>query len=61
MTDYARERRLAKKREYYRKWRAEHPETVKASQARYWAKKVEEMRRAAATPEDTETRNREVI
>ena len=28
------------RREYYRKWRAEHPENVKASQEKYWAKKV---------------------
>ena len=44
MTDYARERYLAKKREYYRKWRAEHPESVKRSQAKYWSKQVEEKR-----------------
>ena len=44
MTDYARERYLAKKREYYRKWRAEHPESVKRSQAKYGSKQVEEKR-----------------
>lgn len=44
MTEYARERHLQKKREYYRKWRAEHPESVKRSQAKYWARKAEETR-----------------
>lgn len=48
MTDYARERRLQKKREYYREWRKKNPESVKASQARYWAKKAAEIRNQAA-------------
>lgn len=47
MTDYARERRLQKKREYYREWRKKNPESVKASQARYWAKKAAEMQNAS--------------
>ena len=47
MTDYARERRLQKKREYYREWRRKNPESVKASQARYWAKKAAEMQNAS--------------
>ena len=42
MTEYARERHLQKKREYYRKWRADHQESVKRSQAKYWARKLEE-------------------
>ena len=33
-------------REYYREWRARNPEKVKASQAKYWARKAEEMRAA---------------
>ena len=44
MTEYARERHLQKKREYYRKWRAEHQESVKRSQAKYWNRKAEETR-----------------
>lgn len=58
MTDYAREARLKKKREYYRDWRARNPDSVKKSQAKYWAKKVEELR-AAALPNDIETRDSE--
>ena len=34
----------AARREYMRRWRAEHPESVRAAQARYWAKKAAEMR-----------------
>ena len=52
MTDYAKEKRLEKKREYYRRWRAEHPESVRASQAKYWARKAAEM----ANQMQTETR-----
>ena len=59
MTDYARERRLQKKREYYREWRKKNPESVKASQARYWAKKAEDMRQSASLPADMETRSME--
>ena len=44
MTDYAREKQLAKKREYYRKWRADNPEKVHAAQIRYWEKKAVELR-----------------
>ena len=59
MTDYAREKRLEKKREYYKKWRAEHTESVKAAQMRYWAKKAEEMRNAAANADNIERRSAE--
>ena len=59
MTDYAREKRLEKKREYYKKWRAEHPESVKAAQMRYWAKKAEEMRNAAVNADNIERRSAE--
>ncbi len=34
----------AARREYMRKWRAEHPEAVKAAQVRYWAKKAEALK-----------------
>lgn len=36
----------AARREYMRKWRADHPEAVRAAQDRYWAKKAEEKRSA---------------
>ncbi len=36
----------AARREYMRRWRADHPEAVKAAQARYWAKKAAEMKAA---------------
>lgn len=32
------------RREYMRKWRAEHPEQVRAAQKRYWTKKAEQNR-----------------
>jgi hypothetical protein len=57
MSDYARERKLKKKREYYRKWRAEHPEAVKAANVRYWAKKAEEMQLANGIPGNVEIRS----
>lgn len=44
MNDYLKERERKRKREYQRKWRAEHPESVKAAQVRYWTKKAAEMR-----------------
>ena len=28
------------KREYYRKWRAEHPEQVRAAQMRFWVRQA---------------------
>lgn len=40
----------AARNEYYRRWRAEHPEKVRAIQARYWARK------AAQANNETETR-----
>lgn len=30
-------------REYFRKWRAENPERVKANRQRYWLRKAEQM------------------
>ncbi len=47
MNDTMKEKEIQRKREYHRKWRAEHPESVKAAQMRYWEKKAEEMRAAA--------------
>lgn len=32
------------RREYMRRWRSEHPESVKAAQMRYWTKKAAEMK-----------------
>jgi hypothetical protein len=44
MTEEARRAR----NEYARKWRAEHPESVRAANQRYWERKAEEARAAAA-------------
>ncbi len=30
------------RREYYRKWRHEHPESVRAAQVRFWTRKAQE-------------------
>ena len=46
MSEYIREREIQRKREYHKKWRAEHPENVKAAQVRYWSKVAAEMRTA---------------
>ena len=35
------------KRDYYRKWRAEHPEQVQAAQDRFWQRKAVQMRNIA--------------
>lgn len=59
MNDYLKEKKAQQRREYYRKWRAEHPESVRASQMRYWTKKAEESNRSAVTPEEVETRSME--
>ncbi len=48
MSEYTREKQLKKKREYYREWRAKNPEKVKASQAKYWTKQLEELKAASA-------------
>ena len=34
----------AARNEYYRRWRAEHPERVQAIQARYWARKAAQLK-----------------
>lgn len=46
MSEYVREQQLKKKREYYKRWRANNPDKVKASQAKYWTRKAEESRSA---------------
>ncbi len=55
MSDYINERELERKREYHRKWRAEHRDSVAASQLRYWSKKAEEMRSSAEITAEAET------
>ena len=35
------------RREYYRKWRREHPDSVRRSNKRYWEKKAEQKREEA--------------
>ena len=47
----------AARREYMRRWRSEHPESVKAAQARYWAKKAESMKNRK---DDTTCRNMQI-
>ena len=42
MEDYLKQRERERKREYHRKWRAAHPESVRAAQIRYWNKKAQE-------------------
>ena len=59
MNDQKTEYEIQRKREYHRRWRAEHPESVKAAQMRYWAKKAEEMRNASADENTIECRSTE--
>ena len=59
MDDYLKERDAQRKREYHRKWRAEHKESVRAAQMRYWAKKAAELNKLSAIPEDAEIRDAE--
>ena len=59
MSDYVRERQLQKKREYYRKWRADHRDSVRASQVRYWTKKAAETAATTDIPAVAETRSTE--
>ena len=40
MTDTTQQKKR-EKREYHRRWRAEHPEQVAAAQLRYWNKKAQ--------------------
>ncbi len=41
MNDCPNEYEIRRKREYHRKWRAEHQESVRAAQIRYWQKQAE--------------------
>ncbi len=50
MNDYEKQR----KREYHRKWRAEHRESVRASQQRYWLKKAAEQAQQTQTDQKGE-------
>lgn len=59
MSDYVREQKLKRKREYYRKWRAEHPESVREANIRYWARKAAELNKTAAIPGNAEIRREE--
>ena len=59
MSDYLKDREIQRKREYHRKWRQEHPESVRAAQLRYWTKKAEEMRAAGVnSPTGTQEESR---
>lgn len=40
--------KTAARREYYREWRRNHPEKVKATRDRFWAKQAERFANAAA-------------
>lgn len=52
MNDYLKERERQRKREYHREWRKNHPESVKAAQMKYWAKKAAEIRDVPPSHED---------
>ena len=52
MSEYLKERERQRKREYHREWRKKHPESVKAAQMRYWAKKAAEINEAAGNQDD---------
>ena len=54
MTNVNQAEARAARREYMRRWRAEHPEAVKAAQVRYWARKAEEMKKATDNQDDRE-------
>lgn len=60
MNDYVKDRQTQRKREYHRKWRAEHQDSVRASQMKYWSRKLAEMQQTAMITADAETRNAEV-
>ena len=44
------EARRKYQRDYHKRWRKEHPDNVKAINARFYAKKVEEQKKAAKDP-----------
>lgn len=45
------------RREYHRKWRAEHPENVIAAQCRYWERKIQERNRLQGAVSRSDTRD----
>lgn len=51
MNEKINERKKAAQREYFRRWRAEHPEAVQAAQMRYWMKKAERLKQTQANVE----------
>lgn len=57
MTDSARRA----KREYMRKWRAEHKESTAISNAKYWDKKAREMGLADSDQDTEERRESEAV
>lgn len=57
MTDNAK----AARREYYRRWRLEHPERVQAAQERYWAKKAAERRNREQAAADPAQQTRQIV
>ena len=54
MNDQKKEYEIQRKREYHRKWRAEHQDSVRAAQMRYWMRNAQE--RQGAHQEAVETR-----
>ncbi len=54
MTNVNQAEARAARREYMRRWRAEHPEAVRAAQARYWARKAAEMKEATGSQDEGE-------
>lgn len=54
MAEYSKEYEIQRKREYHKKWRSEHKDSVKAAQMRYWIKKAEEMQQRAKTSNTNE-------
>lgn len=54
MDDYLKDREIQRKREYHRKWRAEHRDSVKAAQVRYWTKKAIEMNLTSSAAADSD-------
>lgn len=56
MKEVLTEQEKQRRREYHRRWRAEHPEQVKAAQLRYWMKKAQRQRNCPGIPENVEIR-----
>ena len=41
MKEVLTEQEKQRRREYHRRWRAEHPENIRAAQMRYWTRQAE--------------------